>query len=505
MEPVQSDASAGVAAGADAGLTAGYDLGGFFDEMFESPGRPRPHYRQLYESLAGLMPATLEERSRVASSFFLTQGIGFTVYGDEQGTERIFPFDLVPRIVPADEWAPIERGLDAADRALNLFLNDVYHDQQILADGRRSRPSWSSARGTSAARWSASTCPRGDLHARRRHRPDPRRATAATSCSRTTAARPSGVSYMLENRQVAEAGLPAALRAVRRPRRSSDYPRALLDAALGRRRAGSDDPTVVLLTPGHRTTRRTSSTPSWPGRWAIELVEGSDLFVDDNRVFMRTTRGLERVDVIYRRIDDDFLDPLAFRARPLLGVPGLRQRLSRRQRHARQRDRHRRRRRQGDLPVRPGHDPLLPGRGADARERADVPRAATTPTARYILEHLDELVVKAVNESRRLRHADRARTSTAAERERVRRADRGRTRATTSPSRRSRSAAHPTFVDGELRGRARRPAAVRALGDEVACVVPGGLTRVALRPGSLVVNSLAGRRQQRHLGAGGAA
>src|SRR5262249_49944277 len=126
---------AGVAAVADAGLTAGYDLGGFFDEMFEATGAPRAHYRQLYESLAALTPAALEERSRVASSFFLTQGIGFTVYGDEEGTDRIFPFDLVPRIVPAEEWGPIERGLEQRMRTLNLFLDDVYHDQKILSAG----------------------------------------------------------------------------------------------------------------------------------------------------------------------------------------------------------------------------------------------------------------------------------------------------------------------------------------------------------------------------------
>ena len=119
-----------VAAGADGGLTAGYDLGDFFDEMFEAPGMPRRHYRLLAERLAGMSPGHLEERVRVANAFFLTQGIGFTVYGDEAGTDRIFPFDLVPRIVPADEWELIERGLVQRLRALNLFLADVYQGQQ---------------------------------------------------------------------------------------------------------------------------------------------------------------------------------------------------------------------------------------------------------------------------------------------------------------------------------------------------------------------------------------
>ena len=153
MEPVQSEASAGVAAGADAGLTAGYDLGGFFDEMFEAPGRPRPALPPaLREPRAAHAARRWRSAAASPSSFFLTQGIGFTVYGDEQGTERIFPFDLVPRIVPAAEWAPIERGLEQRMRALNLFLQDVYHDQTDPRGRRRARPSWSSARGTSAAR-----------------------------------------------------------------------------------------------------------------------------------------------------------------------------------------------------------------------------------------------------------------------------------------------------------------------------------------------------------------
>ena len=137
--------------GAGTGLVAGYDLGPFFDEMLEADGRPRPHYRALHERLPALTDDGLEERIRTANAFFLTQGIGFTVYGDEAGTDRIFPFDLIPRIVPADEWAQIERGLEQRMRALNLFLDDVYARSGSSPRGS-CRPSSSSARATSAAR-----------------------------------------------------------------------------------------------------------------------------------------------------------------------------------------------------------------------------------------------------------------------------------------------------------------------------------------------------------------
>ncbi len=152
MEQHRPVIGADVAAGADGGLTAGYDLGAFFDEMFERPGQPRPHYRLLAERLSAMSAAQLGERIRVANAFFLTQGIGFTVYGDDAGTDRIFPFDLVPRIVPADEWEVIERGLAAAaPRAQPLPRRHL----PPPADPRgrdRAAPSSSSARGTSGAR-----------------------------------------------------------------------------------------------------------------------------------------------------------------------------------------------------------------------------------------------------------------------------------------------------------------------------------------------------------------
>ena len=152
MDRVQSEAPAGVAAGADAGLTVGYDLGGFFDEMFEAPGRPRPHYRELYESLAGAHARELEERSRVASSFFLTQGIGFTVYGDEEGTERIFPFDLVPRIMPGRRVGADRARARAADARAQPVPRGRLPRPADPRGRRRAAASSCSARGTSGAR-----------------------------------------------------------------------------------------------------------------------------------------------------------------------------------------------------------------------------------------------------------------------------------------------------------------------------------------------------------------
>ena len=204
----------------------------------------------------------------------------------------------------------------------------------------------------------------------------------------------------------AEAGLPAALRALRRAAGRGLPARARRDAALGRaaRRATR---AIVLLTPGS-TTRPTSSTPSSRGRWASRSSRAATSSCTTTASTCGRRSGLERVDVIYRRIDDDFLDPLAFRRRLAARRRRAGERVSRRQRHARERDRHRHRRRQGDLPVRPGHDPLLPRRGAAARATCRPTSPPTTRDRAYILEHLDELVVKAVDQSGRLRHADRA-------------------------------------------------------------------------------------------------
>ena len=279
MEPHRPVIGAEVAAGADAGLTAGYDLGPFFDEMFESPGRAAaalPPARRA--ALGDDQPGQLEERIRVANSFFLTQGIGFTVYGDDAGTDRIFPFDLVPRIVPADEWETIERGLDpAAARAQPLPRTTSTTSSRSSSDGRRSR--------AELVFGVAQLPPRDDrlrragrhLRPRRRRRPDPRRRRPLPRAGGQPA---HAVGRQLHAREPrgAEADLRRALRPLRR---AADRP--VPAAAASRRSArsrprASGDPSVVLLTPGAYNSAYFEHS-FLARQMGIEIVEGRDLVV----------------------------------------------------------------------------------------------------------------------------------------------------------------------------------------------------------------------------------
>ena len=207
------------------GLVAGYDAGGFFDEMVDADGRPRPHYRALYERLAALTDDGLDERIRTANAFFLTQGIGFTVYGDEAGTDRIFPFDLIPRIVPADEWAHVERGVAQRVRALNLFLDDLYGRQRILTEGVV--PAELVFAGANLRREMIGLEPPGGIFAHvAGDRPDPRRRGPLPGAGGQP---PDAVGRQLRAREPAgaEADLRRALRAIRRRAPIDQYPREL--------------------------------------------------------------------------------------------------------------------------------------------------------------------------------------------------------------------------------------------------------------------------------------
>ncbi|MFZ9964682.1 MAG: circularly permuted type 2 ATP-grasp protein, partial [Terrimicrobiaceae bacterium] len=301
------------------GLFDQYETEGFFDEMFEADGKVRPHYERLLGRFSEMDTATFERKRAMAESAYLNQGITFTVYRGEEGTERIMPFDLVPRIIPADEWRHLERGLEQRLRALNLFLHDVYHDQRIVKEG---------------------VVPLEIIRTAKHYRPElvgldvphgiyihvcgtdlVRGADGTYFVLEDNGRCPSGVSYVLENRQAMKRVFPKlfsryGVRPVDR------YPQELLAALRHVAPGGNPDPTVVVLTPGIYNSAYFEH--SFLARaMGIEIVTSQDLIVQDARVFMKTTKGLKQVDVIYRRIDDDFLDPTVFRKDSVLGVPGI--------------------------------------------------------------------------------------------------------------------------------------------------------------------------------------
>ena len=287
--------------------------------MFASESIPREHYRALHEMLLELPLGEMRRRKQSADVSFLHQGITFTVYGREEGTERIFPHDLLPRIITSSEWETIERGLTQRITALNLFLRDIYSDGRCLADGVVPREMVYSCK-----------------HFRRQMRgfSVPKNiyiAVVGTDLIRLPDGRfvvlednlrvPSGVSYMLTSRQVMKRIFPDLFR--RAGVRSIDhYSEALLATLRALAPQGRPDPNIVLLTPGIYNSAYFEHA-FLARQMGIELVEGRDLTVHDNIVYMRTTAGLRRVDVIYRRVDDDFIDPLAFRPESTLGVAGL--------------------------------------------------------------------------------------------------------------------------------------------------------------------------------------
>ncbi len=466
-----------------------YHLDAAYDEMFCPDGQPRPQYLHLYERLLELTPAELEERQRSADLSFLHQGITFTVYSDSRGTERIFPYDLLPRIITAAEWDTIERGLFQRISALNLFLHDIYHKGRILAD---------------------KVVPHDLVYSSKHYRREMRGldvphgvyvAVTGTDLIRGPDGRfvvlednlrvPSGASYMLANRQVMKRVFPN-LFGQYGVRPLDYYGQALLttmrDLAPTERGAGSrDDVNIVLISPGVFNSAYFEHT-FLARQMGIPLVEGRDLVVHDNIVYMRTTAGLQRVDVIYRRIDDDFIDPLIFRKDSMLGVPGLFNAY-----------------RSGNVTL---ANAIGTGVADDKAVYAYVPAIIryylgeepildNVPTyvcsddeqRRFVLAHLDELVVKAVGESGGYGMLIGPH-STAAERaefaERV--AANGRNYIAQPTINLSRA---PCFLDGQVESRHVDLRPYILYGSRIS-ILPGGLTRVALRRGSLVVNSSQG-------------
>ncbi len=300
-----------------------YAPGEFFDEMFLPSGEVRPHYRSIQARLAHLGRPEFERRRALSDLTFKNQGITFTVYGqlDEhgQGTERTFPFDPVPRVIPAHEWDLVERGLTQRVLALNAFLRDVYGAGEILNDGVVPRELVESAshyrpevRGLNLPLGVFTHIVGSDLI-----RDEQGQYTVLEDNLRV----PSGVSYLLANRTAMTRILPGLFEG-QGVRPVQHYTTALLELLRSLSPRDIEDPTIVLLTPGMYNSAYFEHA-FLAQQMGVELVEGRDLFVAEGRVWMRTTAGRAQVDVIYRRIDDDFLDPLAFREDSVLGVPGL--------------------------------------------------------------------------------------------------------------------------------------------------------------------------------------
>ncbi len=464
---------------------SGYETGGFFDEMFAAPDEVRPHYGALLERYRAMGAGEYERKQALADNSFLTQGITFTVYSDDRGTERIFPFDLIPRIIPAGEWEYLERGLVQRITALNLFLKDIYNEQRILKEGvipehyirsaAHFRPEFMGFR-----------VPR-DIYIHICGTDLIRDKDGTYYVLEDNGRTPSGVSYVLTNRQVMKRVFPQLFG--RYPVRPvDDYPQNLLQVLRYIAPGAAADPTVVLLTPGIYNSAYFEH--SFLARsMGIEIVEGRDLVVENDRVFMKTTKGLQRVDVIYRRIDDDFLDPEVFRKDSLLGVPGLVNAY-----------------RKGNVNLANaigtgvaddkviyyfvpkmikfylGEDPILPNvptfLSSEEKDRA------------YILENLSSLVVKSANESGgygMLMGPSAAQEQIASFRDQIIANPRNFIAQPVVNLSRC-----PSWCgEGAIEGRHvdLRP---YVLFGETIKIVPGGLTRVALRKGSLVVNSSQG-------------
>jgi uncharacterized circularly permuted ATP-grasp superfamily protein len=460
-------------------------LDGCYDEMFAAGlDGCRPHYRHLYERLIQMSRRQFDDARRQADQSFLNQGITFTVYGDAQGTERVFPFDLIPRVIPADEWATIESGLTQRVRALNAFLYDVYHERLILQAGVIPSDLVYGARFF--RREIADIAPPKDLYVHIAGIDLIRDEHGAFRVLEDNCRTPSGISYVLENRQVMMRLFPE-LFAEAGVRPVADYPRNLLDVLMYLAPHASAEPRAVLLTPGVYNSAYFEHA-FLALQMGIELVEGRDLVAVDSKIFMRTTRGLEQVHVIYRRLDDDFLDPLVFRPDSVLGVPGLVE------------------------AIRAGNVSLANAIGTGvADDKAiypyvpkmieyylgETPILANVDTyiladpsdRAYVLEHLDRLVVKATNESggygMLMGHQ-----ASQAER------DGFRQRILADPRNYIAQpvvqlSRHPTFRAGRLAGCHVDLRPFVLCGERIT-VSPGGLTRVALRPGSLVVNSSQG-------------
>lgn len=467
-------------------MLSNYDKGTFFDEMFcQAGGSTFAHYDLLYKRFSQYNKETLREKQILVDNSFLENGVTFTVYGDNRGTEKIFPIDLIPRIIPKGEWEKIEQGLTQRIIALNLFLNDIYNKAQIIKDG---------------------VIPEGVVKSATHYRSEMQNLAISKDiyiqiCGtdlirdkkgnyialEDNARCPSGVSYLLENREAMKRAFPL-LYSQYEVRPVDNYPDLLLKTLRYLSPRQGQVPVCVLLTPGVHNSAYFEHT-FLARKMGVEIVEGRDLIVVDCFVYMRTTKGLVQVDVIYRRLDDDFLDPMVFRKDSILGVAGLMEAYLK-----------------GNVAL---ANAVGTGVADDKVIYAYVPEMIryyldqdpiiqNVPTylawrekdRTYILDHLEELVIKSANESggygmlmgpistkkERLKFA-----------ENIRRDPRNFiAQPVVSLSR------HPTICDKlGIEGRHIDLRPFVLYGENIE-IIAGGLTRVALKKGSLVVNSSQG-------------
>ncbi len=461
-----------------------YQTEGFHDELFNPDNRPRTAASLLVQRIESLPTGDLVRRKKAAEAALMSMGVTFNVYGADGGTERIFPFDIVPRIIDGSDWAPIERGLVQRTQALNLFLQDIYDGQKIIADGVIPRQVIES--GTAFRPQCKGLKPPKGIWCHINGADLVRDGKGVFHVLEDNLRCPSGVSYVLENRQVLKRTFPVVFEESH-VRAVDDYPNRLFDALMHLTPETIATPTAVVLTPGIYNSAYFEHS-FLAQQMGVELVEGRDLVVQDGYVCMKTTKGLQRVDVIYRRIDDDFIDPQTFRKDSMIGIPGLM-----------------------DV-YRAGRVALAnaPGTGIadDKVVYAYVPKMIeyylkqepiipNVPTylcweekdRKYVLENLDKLVVKSANEAGGYGmlvgpHATQAERQEFA----------GRIAATprnyiAQPTLALSRA--PVMVEDHFEGRHVDLRPYIIYGESI-YVIPGGLTRVALRKGSLVVNSSQG-------------
>jgi uncharacterized circularly permuted ATP-grasp superfamily protein len=301
-------------------LQPDYEIASNYDELYASDGQARPHYAALERTLAGVGRDELLSRVQAISTALLQRGVTFTVYADEAGTERVFPFDVIPRLITAAEWDPIERGIQQRVRALNAFLHDLYRGgERILREKRIPRELVYSSKHF-CREMIDFPVPR-NIYVHVSGIDLIRDVDGEFLVLEDNCRTPSGISYVLENRDVLKRAFPP-LFAQYAVRPVDDYPSRLLNVLRYISPHEMEGPNIVVLTPGIYNSAYFEHS-LLARRMGVELVEGRDLFVVDNVVYVRTTRGLERVDVIYRRIDDDYLDPLSFVSDSVLGVTGL--------------------------------------------------------------------------------------------------------------------------------------------------------------------------------------